>query len=221
MSAKVELDGSAGRGADRPDPAARAFALAPLLDAAAPRIEAERRLPEDVLAVVHGAGLFRTLLPRAYGGEELDPASHVLMLEEVAAADASTAWCIGQGTGCSMAAAYVEPAVARAIWGDDPRAVLAWGMGGAVDGGQDVLRQAAFRLDARRRGVEQRSQGAGGGVRSVGAATGRAGQLDFGAHPGAPPWSAGASIRLRAGVKASRLAGPGLPTPDCAANGRG
>ncbi len=132
MSAEVKFAGSARRGAQRPDAASRARALAPLLESAAPRIEAERRLTDDVLAALHGAGLFRTLLPRAYGGEELDPASHVLMLEEVAAADASTAWCIGQGTGCSMAAAYVEPAVARAIWGDDPRAVLAWGMGGAV-----------------------------------------------------------------------------------------
>jgi indole-3-acetate monooxygenase len=133
MSARVELAESVGRadGAAPPDAASRARALAPLLEAAAPRIEAERRLPEDVLAAVHGAGLFRTLLPRAYGGEELDPASHALMVEEVAAADASTAWCIGQGTGCSMAAAYVEPGVAREIWGD-PGAVLAWGMGGAV-----------------------------------------------------------------------------------------
>ncbi len=133
MSATVEFADPAGRaGGGRPDGASRARALAPLLRAAAPRIEAERRLPEDVLAALHGAGLFRTLLPRAYGGEESDPASHVLMLEEVAAADASAAWCIGQGTGCSMAAAYVEPAVARAVWGEDGRGVLAWGMGGAV-----------------------------------------------------------------------------------------
>jgi alkylation response protein AidB-like acyl-CoA dehydrogenase len=132
MSATVELAPFADRvGGGRPDAASRARSLAPLLEAAAPRIEAERRLPEDVLAAAHGAGLFRTLLPRAYGGEELDPASHVRMVEEVAAADASTAWCLGQGTGCSMAAAYVEPSVAREIWGD-PSAVLAWGMGGAV-----------------------------------------------------------------------------------------
>ncbi|MBD0270961.1 MAG: acyl-CoA dehydrogenase family protein [Acetobacteraceae bacterium] len=133
MSATAERADTATTGPNaRPDAASRARALAPLLEATAPRIEAGRRLPDDVLAALHGAGLFTTLLPRAYGGEELDPASHVLMLEEVAAADASTAWCLGQGTGCSMAAAYVDPAVARAIWGDDPRAVLAWGMGGAV-----------------------------------------------------------------------------------------
>lgn len=128
MSATLERAGTA---ADWPDAASRARALAPFLEAASPRIEAGRRLTEDALAALHGAGLFRTLLPRAYGGEELDPASHVLMVEEVAAADASAAWCVNQGAGCSMAAAYVDPAVARAVWGDRT-AVLAWGMGGAV-----------------------------------------------------------------------------------------
>lgn len=132
MSATVEIASLALRANEgRPDAAARARTLAPLLEAASPRIEAERRLTEDALAALHGAGLFRTLLPRAYGGEELDPASHVRMVEAVAAADASAAWCINQGAGCSMAAAYVAPEVAREIWGDR-RAVLAWGMGGAV-----------------------------------------------------------------------------------------
>jgi alkylation response protein AidB-like acyl-CoA dehydrogenase len=51
----------------------------------------------------------------------------VKVMETLAAADASTAWCVGQASGCSMAAAYVEPAIAREIWGDDPHGVLAWG----------------------------------------------------------------------------------------------
>src|SRR5471032_278533 len=45
----------------------------------------------------------------------------------MAAADASSAWCVGQAVGCSMAAAYVEPQIAQEIWGRDPRGVLAWG----------------------------------------------------------------------------------------------
>jgi alkylation response protein AidB-like acyl-CoA dehydrogenase len=72
------------------------------------------------------ARLFRTLLPRAFGGDEANLAEQVQVLEAIAAADASTAWCIGQAAGCSMAAAYLDPAAARQVWGD-PRAVLAWG----------------------------------------------------------------------------------------------
>jgi len=51
-------------------------------------------------------------------------------VEEVAKADASVAWCMAQGSGCSMAAAYLEPAVAKEIFGDR-EAVLAWGPGPA------------------------------------------------------------------------------------------
>lgn len=129
MSAALEIVDRAAR--PRPDAVTRARALGPLLDAMAPRVEAEQRLPEEVLSALHGARLFHTLVPATYGGEEVDPLTHVRMLEALAAVDASTAWCVGQSTGCSMAAAYVEPEVARAIWGA-PRGVLAWGMGGAV-----------------------------------------------------------------------------------------
>ena len=121
----------------------RARALAPLIEDAADEIEATRRLTPAVLDALHGAGFFRLLLPRGLGGAEVDPCTFVRVIEQVAAADASTAWCLCQGSGCSMVAAYLEPGVARRVFGDDPRAVLAWGPGPdaravAVDGGYRV-----------------------------------------------------------------------------------
>ena len=107
---------------------ARARALIPLLAAAAPGIEAGRELPPDVLDAMHGAGMFRLLLPRSLGGFELKPAEYVQCVEAIAMGDASTAWCMNQGSGCSMTAAYLAPEVARAIWGGK-RDVLAWGNG--------------------------------------------------------------------------------------------
>ena len=129
--------------AARPDPVTRARALAPVIAAAADRIEAAAELPADLLDALHEAALFRALLPRSLGGDEARPAEFVRMMEVIASADASTAWCIGQNSGCSMAAAYLDPAVARKIWGDDPRAALAWGAGPqgrahAVPGGYRV-----------------------------------------------------------------------------------
>jgi alkylation response protein AidB-like acyl-CoA dehydrogenase len=105
---------------------ARASALAPLLEEAAPRIEAARQFPTDVLAALHEAGMFRLLLPRSVGGAELDLPSFVRVIEILAAGDASVAWCVGQGGGCAMAAAYVAPEVAREIFAA-PQAVLSWG----------------------------------------------------------------------------------------------
>ncbi|MBR0652862.1 acyl-CoA dehydrogenase [Roseomonas terrae] len=125
------------------DPVSRARAIAPMIEAAAARIEQDRELPPELLAAIHDARLVRALLPRAIGGDEATPETYCRMMEVIARADASTAWCIGQASGCSMAAGYVSPEVARTIWG--PRdASLAWGAAGpdqiaeVVDGGYRV-----------------------------------------------------------------------------------
>ncbi len=107
---------------------ARARALIPLLEKAAPRIEAACALPPDVLDAMHDARMFRLLIPRVYDGEELDPSVYVQCVEAIAMGDASVAWCMNQGSGCSMSAAYMAPEVSREVWGG-PRDVLAWGQG--------------------------------------------------------------------------------------------
>ena len=106
----------------------RARELAPTLAAAADEIERRRELPEAVVAALVERGLYRLLLPRSLGGAELLPADFVPVIEEIAKADASTAWCLNQASGCSMTAAYLEPAAAREIFGG-PRGILAWGPG--------------------------------------------------------------------------------------------
>jgi len=118
----------------------RAQGLAALIEASADQAERERRLPEPLVAALADLGLFRLLLPRSLDGAEVDPVTFVRVIEDVARTDASTAWCLCQVSGCSMVAAYLDPGVARQIFGSDPRAILAWGPGSnvhavAVDGG--------------------------------------------------------------------------------------
>ena len=108
------------------DHIARARALAPLLAAAAPRIDAANELPPDVLDAMHADGMFRLLVPRSVGGAELDPATYIQCVEAIAGGDASVAWCMNQGSGCSMSAGYLEPGAAREVFGGK-RDVLAWG----------------------------------------------------------------------------------------------
>jgi len=127
----------------------RACALAPEIEARADQIERERRLPEPVLAALFEAGLFRLLLPRSLDGGEVDPVTFARVMEEIAKADASTAWCLCQAAGCSMSAAYLSHDVAMEIFGRDRRAVLAWGPGPgaraiAVDGGYRVTGTWSF-----------------------------------------------------------------------------
>jgi alkylation response protein AidB-like acyl-CoA dehydrogenase len=104
----------------------RVQTLLPQIAAAADQIERDRRLPHDLVAALTEAGLFRLLLPRAFGGAEVDPLTFALAIEAVARADGSTAWCLGQASGCSMIAAHLEPAGAHAIF-DDSGTILAWG----------------------------------------------------------------------------------------------
>ncbi len=109
------------------DPAviSRADALRPAVEAASNDIEETRRLPPALLDKLHEAGLFRLLLPRSSDGIETDPVTFFHVIETIARGDASTAWCLSQAGGCAMSAAYLDLPVARAIFGDDPRAVLA------------------------------------------------------------------------------------------------
>src|SRR5205085_569859 len=106
----------------------RARTLGPTIASFADRTEAERRLPAPLADALHEAGLFRMLLPRSLGGAELDPPTFVQVMEEIAKADASTAWVIGQTAGCSMIAAYLDREAAEKVFAA-PRAVLAWGAG--------------------------------------------------------------------------------------------
>jgi alkylation response protein AidB-like acyl-CoA dehydrogenase len=111
---------------------ARAEAIRPIVDAAAGEIECTRRLPPALLDRLHEAALFRLLLPRSSNGIETDPVTFFHVIETIARADASTAWCLSQAGGCAMSAAYLDLPVAQAIFGNDPRAVLAWGPGPRV-----------------------------------------------------------------------------------------
>lgn len=104
----------------------RARALAPVVAAAADRVERDREIPSDILEAMHAARLFRMLIPRSIGGEEVEPAIFFHVMEAIATADASVAWCLGQNSGVSMSAAYLDPAVARELFGD-PRATVATG----------------------------------------------------------------------------------------------
>ncbi len=134
-------------------PLERARAVAEKLRAGTRRIEDERELPPDLLEAMHAARLFRLLLPKAVGGDEIDLPTFVQVTETIAAADASAAWCLGQGSGCSMTASFLKPDVAQRLFG--PRnAVLAWGAGvqgtaTTVDGGYRVSGQWSFASGSR------------------------------------------------------------------------
>jgi alkylation response protein AidB-like acyl-CoA dehydrogenase len=104
----------------------RARALAPLISSEADEIERTRRLTPAVVSALIENGLYKSLQPQSTGGAEAPLEVFMQMLEEVAKADASTAWCLGQCSVCAMTAAYLDPETALEVFGPAD-GILAWG----------------------------------------------------------------------------------------------
>ncbi len=125
------------------DHVARARALQPTILAEATATEANRQVSAALMAKVHEARLLRMLVPRSVGGDEVDLMTFVEAVEEVAKADASTAWTVGQGGGCAFGSGFLATEIAREVFGA-PNAVLASGPNApgakavAVEGGYIV-----------------------------------------------------------------------------------
>ena len=109
---------------------ARALGLHPLIRQEADEIDRSRHLTRPLVAALKEGGFFRMLQPRSIGGMEMKPSEFASVTEALAAADGSVAWVICQGNGCSMTAAYLNPDVAREIFGPVD-GILAWGPPGA------------------------------------------------------------------------------------------
>jgi len=121
---------------------ARAHALSPVIEAGAAAAERTRNLSPDVVAALKESDLYRMLQPKFLGGGELPLTDFMAVIEAIARADASTAWCVGQCSTCSMAAAYLDRDTAREIFGPAD-GIVAWGppapsAARIVDGGYRV-----------------------------------------------------------------------------------
>ena len=131
----------------------RARSVTGLLAEAAPRIEANSGLTDDVVKAMHAARLFRATMPAFLGGECIDLRTHAELIETIASADASAGWCLSQGLGCAMASAFMEKEAAERFFGP-PDAVLAWGAGiqgkaVAVEGGYRITGKWQFASGSR------------------------------------------------------------------------
>jgi len=94
-----------------------ARALRPRILAERDRIEAGRRLTDELARELASQGFFRLFLPKAYGGLDLAPMEGLEILEELARADASVAWCVWNGN-THWIAAQLSPEAARIVHGD-------------------------------------------------------------------------------------------------------
>jgi alkylation response protein AidB-like acyl-CoA dehydrogenase len=108
-----------------PSPLEAAQKLAPLIRSSADETDAARELPRAVFEALADAGLFHLAVPRSIGGGEIDLPSYVEVIEEIGKADASTGWAVNQGAIYATYSARMPRDIARAIWIETPRSVVA------------------------------------------------------------------------------------------------
>ena len=123
--------------------------LVSVLRAAAERTEQERRLPDDLVAALTEAGIFRMCVPRALGGGESDPATLVETIATLAQGDGSAAWSAMIGATSGVVSAYLPEDAAREIYGTEPATITGGvfaplGRATVVPGGYRVSGRWAF-----------------------------------------------------------------------------
>lgn len=95
---------------------ANARRIAPVLRERAGEVEAAHRLTVPVLDALRDSGVFRMSMPRAWGGPEVDLVRQVEILEVLARADASAAWCAMIGSDSGFFSAFLEDSDARELY---------------------------------------------------------------------------------------------------------
>jgi indole-3-acetate monooxygenase len=112
------------------------------------RIDAERRLPTELVDALGDSGLLRAGAPTEVGGLELPPGTALRCAEAVARGDASAGWCVSIAITSSLLVAYLPVSSRKELFGDG-RGVAAgvWAPRGTarhVSGGVVVSGRWAF-----------------------------------------------------------------------------
>jgi 3-hydroxy-9,10-secoandrosta-1,3,5(10)-triene-9,17-dione monooxygenase len=97
----------------------RTRALIPTLLARAPEGERLRRVPDETIADMQAAGVFRVLQPKRWGGYEMDIHTYFDVQMALGEGDMSTAWVYGVVGVHPWLIALYDDRVAKDIWGKD------------------------------------------------------------------------------------------------------
>ncbi|WP_100497423.1 3-hydroxy-9,10-secoandrosta-1,3,5(10)-triene-9,17-dione monooxygenase oxygenase subunit [Geodermatophilus chilensis] len=103
---------------------ARVAALLPAIAERAARAEEIRRVPQETIAELVDAGVFRMLQPKRYGGSECDPTAFFRVVRAVAGACGSTGW-VTSVVGVHPWQLGLFPEGAQDdVWGSDPDTLI-------------------------------------------------------------------------------------------------
>lgn len=120
--------------------------LAPQLKEKAAEHESQRHVDEGVIRELAELGCFRMLVPKEYGGGQVEPSVFASILETLGRYDAATGWCVMTGATTSMLSAYMPPDGAKKLWQEQPNVVMA---GIFAPMGKAVAVEGGYRLQGR------------------------------------------------------------------------
>lgn len=95
---------------------ARVKEIDPIVREHTAEAERERRLSKPVVDALRWSGVFRMAMPAAWGGPEADICKQVEIIETLARADASAAWCAMIGSESGFFASYIDESAARRLF---------------------------------------------------------------------------------------------------------
>ena len=101
-----------------------ARALGPVLRERSRETELLRRIPDETIADLQTAGLFKVLQPACYGGDEADLATYFDVVLTLSAADGSVGWVYSVLLVQSWAVSLMDPQAGKEVWGTDPSTLI-------------------------------------------------------------------------------------------------
>jgi alkylation response protein AidB-like acyl-CoA dehydrogenase len=131
MTTLLDKKRSATRNVRGPDEAtldqvlSRIAALAPVVARLAPDIEQGRRLPAELVSALKSARIYSMLVPRRYGGLELDPPSAFQVIAALARLDGSVGWNAMIGHIGALMPFLANPALCEQIYRDGQDHIMA------------------------------------------------------------------------------------------------
>ena len=120
--------------------------LTPAIAARTAEIEAERRVPDDMVNTLKTIGAFRLFVPRSHGGLELDLPSGLAIITALARIDGSVGWTAMIGNGGHLFTALLPRQTYDQLYRSGPDTMVA---GVAQPAGTAEATEGGWRVDGR------------------------------------------------------------------------
>lgn len=121
--------------------------LAPLVAGSLDAIERDRCLPDPLVAELRRLGIFRLAVPNSLGGPQLDPLTHVRVVEELSRQSGSVGWCAMIAIAASYASGFFSPEAGQRWYGGADSCIA----GQIAPVGRATVVDGGYRLDGRYR----------------------------------------------------------------------